>query len=867
MTEHGGDLERIAEELSVKTEELTDFSSSINPSGFPPWLREEISRNLRTLLRYPDIHQKRFTDSAAAYHGTDSGTIFAANGASEIIDLIPRVLDPDRVIIPVPSFGEYERSCRDYSVEFLYMKEENGFSLDIPELETMLSQHRGLRTAVFIGNPNNPTATLTGNDKLRLLAEKHPEATFCLDESFIDFLPGRSFPADNLPSNMIIIRSMTKFYGIPGLRLGYCIASKDTVLKMKAHAVPWSVNSLALAAGERALSDDDFRKHTVLETGKLGKEFRKMLEGFSWLKVFPSDVNFILLKIKAENVTAGDLSRYMTEKRVIIRTCGSFRGLDKQFFRLAVRKRKENFRLIALLREFEERYTGNAGKRYSAGIITRRKKTPAVMIQGTASNAGKSIITAGLCRILHQDGIKAAPFKAQNMSLNSAVTPDGLEIGRAQALQAAAAGIKPDVRMNPLLLKPTGKRGSDIILSGLHAGFITAENWFEIKNKARKVIEESYDSLSSEYDAVILEGAGSPAEINLKKGDIVNMAMAAYAEASVLITGDIDRGGVYASFIGTMEVFEERERDLVKGFIVNRFRGSSGLLKEAHDSIMYRTGKPVIGIVPYIDSLNLPDEDSVSFKEKLNPGTPGNPDRINIGVFDLPSISNFTDIDPLMNDRRVNLTVIRKTEDTMTDYDIIIIPGSKNVAGDLEFLRKKGFADYILKTAERGVTEIIGICGGFQMLGRRILDPGGVESDNPETKGLNLINMDTIFREKKQLKNVRTVHIPSGIGVGGYEIHHGTSILNSGKITMGGGNNILGAESDSGRVWGTYLHGIFENDTFRDWIINGIMSEKGIDTDTDIPGSYSIDTELDRLAGIMRESIDVDYIKKLLGLK
>lgn len=880
MISHGGDIFRIAEHLSIDPLDLTDFSASINPLGFPPWLREEISRNVSLLAVYPDIGQKEFIKAAAEYSGAEENMILPGNGAGELIHLISGVLNPERVIIPVPSYGEYERSCRNFQKKYLPLLESEGFTLNPAVLEKMLSGIEGKRQLVFIGQPNNPTGTITDPDKIISLAGEFPKAWFCIDESFAEFAPEYSFPVNKLGGNIILIRSMTKFYAIPGLRLGYCVADPSIVERLKENIPPWSVNTLALAAGTRMLGDSKYRKNSVTTVKKLRKALEENLGLFPWIRVFPTEANYILLKITDKRVKTEKLQVFLLEKRILIRSCTGFRGLSGSFLRIAVKQRNENNALLSAFADFGALagitdknvffQTPKEGGSTGAAVKQSPKKTPALMIQGTASNAGKSILAAGLCRILHRKGIKTAPFKAQNMSLNSAVTPDGLEIGRAQALQAAAAGILPDVRMNPLLLKPAAGRGSDVILSGRSAGYISAASWFELKEKARQTIRESYDSLSSEYDVIILEGAGSSGEINLKEGDLVNMAMARYAGAGVLIAGDIDRGGVYASLTGLMEVFEEWERDLVKGFIINKFRGNGDLLKRAHSMIAYRTGKHVIGVVPYFREIHLPEEDSVSFKEQASGGTGRlageSQETISIGIIDLPSISNFTDFDPLKLEKDVNVTVIRRNEGNLHSLDAVIIPGSKMVEEDLEYLKRSGLAEMLIREAEEDSTVIIGICGGFQILGKTISDPQSIESKSRIIKGLGLLGIETRFHSNKRLANVEVRHHPSNLMVTGYEIHHGRSEFLSGKIILGSREDLLGVSTDNGNIWGTYLHGIFNNDDFRRWFLNGIRKQKGVASGPDM-FSFDIDSNLDKLANLLTESLDMDFIYKLLGIR
>ncbi len=731
------------------------------------------------------------------------------------------------------------------------------------------------RKLIYIGQPNNPTGKSIPISEIEDLAGKYKNTFFCIDESFADFIPGyTTIAVRNIP-NIIVIRSLTKFYGIPGLRLGICLGDPCIIRKIRESQVPWSVNTLAMKVGEKLFDDYQFFEDSVKTVTILRTELRKKLENFSWIQPFEGEANFILIKISNPEVNIKELYNYFAYKGIIIRVCDSFVGLDDSFFRIAVRTSHENKQLIKVLTSFSEEVLGKKNitmiKTYSPPFI--RKMALPLMIQGTASNAGKSILTAGLCRVLYQDGYAVAPFKAQNMSNNSAVTLEGKEIGRAQALQARACNINPDVRMNPVLLKPSSDKGSQVILNGLPAGNMTVKNWKEFKKTARAVVETNYDDLASEYDIIIIEGAGSPGEVNLKQNDIVNMGMARYANAPVLIAGDIDRGGVYASFIGTMAVFEEWERNLVKGFIVNRFRGDANLLGSAHDYLLKYTGKPVLGIVPFIPDLSLPEEDSVSFKD----GSYFNSTRskseadaeIVIGLIDLPYISNFTDMDPLMMEPDVRIVLIKSIKDMEEKFDCIIIPGSKNTSSDLSWLTKKGFPGALKNMKEKGVT-IIGICGGFQMLGKRIMDPEyvelAIESKEDSIPGLGMIDIETTFYKSKQLARKEALHIPSGCKIGGYEIHHGISHIKEGKVIIESSDGLLGASTLDGKVWGTYLHGIYDADAFRHWFIDKLRKDKGLPISNKPPLIYDIEASLDRLAAVLRENIDISKIKSIIGL-
>jgi len=494
------------------------------------------------------------------------------------------------------------------------------------------------------------------------------------------------------------------------------------------------------------------------------------------------------------------------------------------------------------------------------------KRTPALMFQGTSSWAGKSILTAAFCRILLQDGRRVAPFKAQNMSLNSFVTLAGGEIGRAQALQAQACRLEPDVRMNPILLKPNSDTGTQVIVLGKPVGNMDVKQYIRFKAEAFKTVKRAYDQLASEYDVVVLEGAGSPAEINLKSHDIVNMAMARYAQAHVLIVGDIDRGGVFASFVGTFELLDTWERALTAGFIVNRFRGDASLLAEALDFTKRRTGRPVLGVVPYLTDLQLPEEDSATFKSSVREDDKLPADGVKIAVIDLPHMSNFTDFDALRLEPDVALRFVRLSGELGVP-DVLILPGSKNVPKDIAYLRAAGFEQKILKFAGNGKTEIVGICAGLQMLGQDIHDPHHIESARDKTPGLGVLPLSTTLCDSKTLTRVDGVHAPSGLPVRGYEIHHGQSkaagLLPDIRRKDG---EVIGFRNQARPVWGTYLHGIFDADEFRRWFVDRVRARKGLPPAGCVRARYDLEPALDRLADAVRKSVRMKAIYKMLGL-
>jgi len=514
-----------------------------------------------------------------------------------------------------------------------------------------------------------------------------------------------------------------------------------------------------------------------------------------------------------------------------------------------------------------------AQKTFSVSVS--RSRTPALMIQGTCSNAGKSILTAALCRILLQDGLSVAPFKSQNMALNSFVTPDGFEIGRAQAVQAAACRLEPDVRMNPVLLKPSSDTGSQVIVMGRPVGNMRVREYMAYKPQAFARACAAYDSLADEHDVMVLEGAGSPAEINLKQHDIVNMAMARHAQARVLIAGDIDRGGVFAALVGTWELLDPWERDLVAGFVLNMFRGDASLLESALTYVTERTGCPFYGVVPYVSGLGLPEEDSVSFKEALRGSCGGMPESVwphgmlEAVLVDLPHISNFTDVDALRAEPDVRLRVAGTAEalDACGMPHLLIVPGSKNTLADLAALENSGMGARIRALAGAGCP-VVGICGGFQMLGTSVTDPHGVESGARSREGLGLLPVETVMGRHKTLARTAGLHCDTGCRVSGYEIHHGSTTANGPVRTVLRDESgvPLGLGDTDGAVWGTYLHGIFDEDDFRRAFLDALRRRAGLEPVGRVVAPYSIDGALDRLAAVVRSSMDMTALYRVLGL-
>ena len=480
-----------------------------------------------------------------------------------------------------------------------------------------------------------------------------------------------------------------------------------------------------------------------------------------------------------------------------------------------------------------------------------------IMIQGTMSNAGKSLLAAGLCRIFRQDGLRVAPFKSQNMALNSFITKAGGEMGRAQVVQAEAAGIDPDVRMNPILLKPTTDVGSQVIVNGVAQGNMRAMEYYRRKPEFIPAILEAYNGLAAEFDVIVIEGAGSPAEINLKKDDIVNMGMAKLADAPVFLVGDIDRGGVFAQLYGTVALLEPEERARIKGTIVNKFRGDRAILEPGIKILEDLCGVPVAGVIPYVH-LDIDDEDSLSERFERKEGRR----LLDVAVIRLPRISNFTDFSPFERYENVSLRYVEKVAD-LENPDMILLPGTKSTIADLKWLRQCGLEAAVQKAADAG-TLVFGVCGGYQMLGRSVSDPEQVEAaGETEIRGMGLLPLDTIFRGQKVQTQTEGVFSGvegmlrelNGMAYQGYEIH------------MGRSDEALPPLVGNGNVYGSYVHGVFDAPGICDGILKALCEKKGIDFSA--LGTFDMteykERQYDLLADTVRSNMDMDLVYRVLN--
>lgn len=936
---HGGDLRRMGQEAGVPPEAILDFSVNVRPEGPPEFITAALWRVMNNLAAYPSPRAEEAVEAAAQRHGFPTGpagpvgpiassgaagtirpigsgapaSFVFGNGSNELLHALMRVLARERrqaghaacLSVAEPAFGEYAVAGRAAGLE---IRSVPGDALFRPDWDALAAAPAG--SAVIFANPGNPSGVFTPPEACAAAMDRRPDLVWIVDEAFIDYAgdgwstspaapagpavtdASAGDPVSLLPlvparPNWVVLRSLTKFYAVPGLRLGYAATGADLARGLAAELPVWNVNAFALAAALAVFADRSGFAAATRQTNRERREdLAKRLARLP-VRIFPSEANYLLFRWPGAPDRLAE--RLLIGHGIALRDCSDYHGLeDGTWFRAAVRLPEEHERLVRALAEI-------AGVRLRPDTTARSPvrpagpRRPALMLQGTSSDAGKSVLAAAFCRILRQDGHDVAPFKAQNMSLNSGVTATGAEMGRAQIVQALACGIEPDARMNPILLKPQSETGSQVILLGEAVARMNARDYMRAKRDLWPHVARAYDELAAEHEVMVLEGAGSPAEINLKDGDLVNMRMAAHANAAVLLVGDIDRGGVYAALLGTWMTFTPAEQRLTAGFLVNRFRGDASLLAPAHDMLLRRTGRPVLGVIPYLRGIGLPEEDSASLDRLLTARAAGTqrpqpesqrgsqmgPHRpLDVAVILLRHVSNHTDFAPLALEPDVRLRAVRQVED-WGEPDIVILPGSKSVAADLAALRAEGLDRRILDHAGRDGW-IFGICGGLQILGTRLLDPAGVESAETAVPGLGLLDIETTLGPRKTLIRVDRAETPLGIPCSGYEIHHGRTTRAENVAPAFRRARARNEQEDAdggvcgyarGRRWATYLHGVFDDDAFRRAFLDHVRRDLGLDPLGHVAAAYDVNRALDRLADVVRERVDLDRIYQSMGLR
>ena len=871
------------ERLGLDPDAVLDFSQNSNPFGPSAAVQQAVQAV--ELARYPDRECKVLRRRLADHLQTPPESILVGNGASEVLWLTAFTLlrRGDPVLIIGPTYGEYARvaALMGATVREWRAEEHEAFALEPAAIEHFIQQQPP--AAVFLCNPNNPTGRFLPVEFIHAWAKRWPQTFFIIDESYLAFLavPVSTYmPA--LP-NLLIVRSLTKEYALAGVRLGYALAAPPLIEAMQRVQPPWSVNALAQAAGIAALADQAHLHWTLDALRRAKEEFVAGLQRIG-LRPLVSETHFMLVHV-------GDgaaLRRRLLLQGMLVRDCASF-GLPA-YVRIATRRPEENLRLLNTLAQLcpmqgsPPPAPGSSSPAADPAPVLHRhrqhqaSRARAVMVLGTHSSAGKSLLTTALCRILARRGVNVAPFKAQNMSNNAGVTPEGGEMGRAQIVQAEAAGIAPHTDMNPVLLKPEADRRSQVVLNGKVAGHIEAGNWFARKQQLWTEVCAAYDRLARRFDVIVLEGAGSPAEINLKPGDLVNMRMAHYADAACLLVGDIDRGGVFAALAGTLWLLEPADRSRIKGLVINKFRGDPALLGDLNVLLREKTfGAPVLGVIPYLPDLLIPDEDAVSIQPdalRMSPQASTFTPQIDIAIIRLPHIANFEEFDPLVAEPGVRVRYVSAVEELGTPH-AIILPGTKATLADLAWLRSQGLDRAIIEAAQH--IAVVGICGGYQMLGVRIEDPHGVEGPvGASMAGLGLLPIATTFARMKHTYRA-WMRLPNGALVEGYEIHMGESVRLGGAPPFGvivqrNGQVVElpdGAVREDGRVWGVYLHDIFANDTFRrDWLRSlGWKAEAAPTAMQWLPLASSRqrrEREYDRLADVVEAALGWPTIERLI---
>ncbi|OVE74867.1 cobyric acid synthase CobQ [bacterium E08(2017)] len=828
---HGGDPASAAKELgldSVPSVRL-DFSVNINPIGSPNCVAQILARGLDLVQGYPNVHADEAEASLADAHGVCRESIIIGNGSTELFGWIMLALKPETAGWNDPCYSGYEEVCRAYSVG----------RVDVDDAAIM-----------FIGSPNNPTGELTDPDDIIGMAKAKPERYLIVDESFMDFVTDSdkaSVIGRDLPPNLIVVKSLTKFFAIPGLRLGMLCAHPDTAEKIKRVRLPWTINALAQEVACRLYDDRSYIEESLRTVAACRDYLLERLGELDGWKPLPSEANYVVVQLP-DGISSIGLQKQLMKKGILIRSCKNFEGLGDSYIRLAVRPKDETDELFAAIK----------------GEQPLGRQRP-VMIVGTTSDAGKTVVAAGLCRYFSRKGIKTAPFKAQNMALNSFVTAEGGEMGRAQVVQAQAAGIEPHTDMNPVLLKPMGDAGSQVIVDGEAMGNFPAKDYYKMKDRMKEAAHAAYDRLRDEYEMIILEGAGSPAEINLMEEDFVNMSMAEYAGAHTILVADIDRGGVFASILGTVQILPYKFRRLIKGIIINKFRGDVALLEPGLELIEQLTGIPVLGVLPYMKDLNIEEEDSLGIEKRK----PIEGALLDIAVIRLPRISNYTDYMSLEQTKKVSVRYVDDA-DELGKPDLVILPGTKNTRIDLEFLHETGLADKIVTLVSENVP-LFGICGGYQMLGSRVSDPTGVEGEPGESMGLNMLPLVSVLEPRKELAQVEG-HIKQalpfarkGTRFSGYEIHAGRTtstvdiecplVIDSRRSEET--NEAAGAVSDNGLVFGCYVHGLFDSKELREQMLDWLCEQKGEKT---VDWEISDINNFDVITDLIETNIDLSRI-------
>lgn len=802
---HGDGARALESFLGLESGELLDLSASLNPvaQSYDRLLADRIG----SLKSYPDPGVA--TASLAEALEVDEAQLVLCNGGAEAIQLVSHIVR--RGWVREPDFSLYRRHISSYDPEGPW----------------------------WASNPNNPTGALLGDG----------EVPHVVDEAFYQIATG-SWSRRDFERGSFVAGSLTKLFGLPGLRVGYVIApTPEDAAKLRKLQPQWSVNSLATVSLPYLVKSVDL-KETQGAVSRLREELNSMLAGYG-AQPMPSAANYVYVPSGLE------LFERLLAHKVLVRDTASF-GIAGGV-RIAVPNDKGLERVEKALFPRTHRKSSNSGFRGS------------LMVVGTTSDSGKSTLVAAFCRALSDRGIAVAPFKAQNMSLNSAVTPTGYEIGRAQARQAQAARIEAEVVMNPILLKPTSEMTSQVVVLGEPRYETTARDYQKDKRELMGVVTDSYRDLASRFEVVVLEGAGSPAEINLIEHDIVNLGLARRINAKALLVGDIDRGGVFASLYGTIQILPPGLSSLIIGFAINKIRGDATLLDRGISQLENLSGRRVFGVLPYLSESLIDAEDSLGLAS-YGDAQASDGNALDIAVIALPKMSNFTDFDPLVNEPGCILRMVT-SPGQLGNPDLIIIPGSKSTISDLNWLRARGFEVAIKRQIVMG-SVILGICGGYQILGSEICDE--VESKQGRVEGFGLLDVKTIFLDSKVTLQRRGISLRfGGVAVSGYQIHQGRVISEGSQKLFELSVPVRsfpeaglsdGAVDDAGQVFGTTLHGIFENDGFRTVFLAHVAMARSKSFESQLNFAELRESQIDFLATFVSKHIDIDAVLRAASI-
>jgi len=837
MLKHGGGIRAAAQQQGIDPEQWLDLSTGINPHAYPV-----AQIKPQQWQRLPETHDG-LEAAAQHYYGVDN--LLATAGSQALIQALPELLFAAQqrstitIGILTPSYAEHGHRWQTAGYHIRRISHDQ---LHNPAPNLL----HGLSALVII-NPNNPNGTLLNSALLLKLHRQLQQQNgyLIVDEAFMDCTPEQSLIAQSQQQGLIVLRSLGKFFGLAGIRVGFLCAHPTLLNTVQEHLGPWSISGPSRVAAQQALADFAWQEQMRRQLPQESQRLHDLLNQHGFANSGTALFRYF------QHPKAQQLHQKLAQQAILSRYFEQPKAL-----RLGLPADEAQWqRLQQTLQTLSNSQPHHAN---STQPPEQNKTNVAktLMVQGTTSDAGKSILVTGLCRLMKRWGYAVAPFKPQNMALNSCVSVDGGEIGRAQAVQAYACDLEPHSHMNPVLLKPNSDRGAQVIIHGQAIGNMQASEYQKYKGQARRAVLTSHQYLQDNFDIVMVEGAGSPAEINLRRSDIANMGFAEAVDCPVILVADIDRGGVFAHLVGTLDLLSPSERQRVKGFVINRFRGDITLLKPGLDWLEQKTGKPVLGVLPYLSNFYLDAEDSVDQRQTELVAEP-----LKVVVPRLPRISNHNDFDPLRQHPQVDLQFV-PIEQPLPACDLLILPGSKSVRSDLAALQKHRWPEQIQRHL-RYSGKLLGICGGLQMLGEQIHDPLAIEGAAGSRAALGVLQFETTLQAQKTLRQVQGVMSLENAEIKGYEIHAGHSAglaLQRPFAQLDNGQHD-GACSEDGQIIGTYLHGLFESATARDALLHWAGAEK-LQQRPDHQQNRM--EQIERLTDAIEQHLDLELLRSLI---